>query len=323
MNDGIANAIHGAGEFHDPLKRPLTVLTAAEFAALNLPPREYLIRPWLPAKGLAMVYARPGVGKTWFALSAAYAVATGGNFLSFSAPAPKRVLYLDGEMPSEAVRDRLADIMNASNLKPPSDDYFRILSADRNEFGLPDLSDPDGQTAIAPHVETADLIVVDNISTLVRHGRENEAESWQPIQDWALRQRRCGRSVLFVHHSGKTGAQRGTSKREDVLDTVICLKRPDGYESSQGARFEVHFDKARGLFGKDAEPFEALCSVNRGKAVWSASKIINADLKRIEPLFASGMSVRQIAEETGLSKSKVDRLVKQLPAISKSPLSDS
>lgn len=54
---------------------------------------------------------------------------------------------------------------------------------------------------------------------------------------------------MFIHHAGKSGAQRGTSKREDVLDTVVALKRPGDYVTSQGARFEVHFEKARGIFG--------------------------------------------------------------------------
>jgi len=34
------------------------------------------------------------------------------------------------------------------------------------------------------------------------------------------------------------GQQRGTSKGEDVMDSVIALKRPDDYTAKQGARFE-------------------------------------------------------------------------------------
>jgi hypothetical protein len=87
--------------------------------------------------------------------------------------------------------------------------------------------------------------------------KENEADGWTPIQAWALRQRAKGRSVLFIHHSGKTEAQRGTSRREDVLDTMIALKRPADYHPEQGAVFEVHFEKARGLYGDDVKPIEA------------------------------------------------------------------
>ncbi len=69
--------------------------------------------------------------------------------------------------------------------------------------------------------------------------------------------RRRGVSVLIVHHAGKGGEQRGTSRREDVLDTSISLRRPNDYVPTEGARFEVHFEKARGIHEDRAKPFEA------------------------------------------------------------------
>jgi hypothetical protein len=44
-----------------------------------------------------------------------------------------------------------------------------------------------------------------------------------------------GVSVLIVHHAGKDGAQRGTGRREDVLDTSLSLRRPSDYNPTQGA----------------------------------------------------------------------------------------
>ena len=66
-------------------------------------------------------------------------------------------------------------------------------------------------------------MILDNLSALCVSGKENEGESWLPVQRWALRLRQRGISVLFVHHAGKGGAQRGTSRREDLLDVVINL----------------------------------------------------------------------------------------------------
>jgi hypothetical protein len=62
-----------------------------------------------------------------------------------------------------------------------------------------------GQKAIDAYANDADLIIVDNLSTMARTGKENEGESWLPIQGWALRHRAQGRAVLFIHHSGKGG----------------------------------------------------------------------------------------------------------------------
>ena len=46
--------------------------------------------------------------------------------------------------------------------------------------------------------------------------------------EWILYLRAKGKSVIFVHHAGKNGKQRGSSRREDVLDTVIFLKKYNG-----------------------------------------------------------------------------------------------
>jgi putative DNA primase/helicase len=66
-------------------------------------------------------------------------------------------------------------------------------------------------------VADAVFILVDNLSTLCPGVKENESDSWVPVQRWALAQRRAGKSVLFVHHAGKSGTQRETSRKEDVL----------------------------------------------------------------------------------------------------------
>jgi hypothetical protein len=76
-----------------------------------------------------------------------------------------------------------------------------------------------------------------------------------------------------VHHAGKGGGQRGTSRKEDVLDTVIALSRPPGYVASEGARFEVRFTKSRGFWGSVAEPFEARFV----DGAWSTSEIVADD----------------------------------------------
>jgi hypothetical protein len=89
------------------------------------------------------------------------------------------------------------------------------------------------------------------------------------MQDLVLNLRRSGTTTLIVHHSGKGGQQRGTSRREDVLDTVISLRRPDGYDPTEGARSEVHYEKSRGFTGADAIPFEASLLIGEhGRIEW-------------------------------------------------------
>jgi hypothetical protein len=307
---GITSIRSGTGSNEAaPQIRPLT---AAEFLQLELPPRQKILAPWLPEKGLVLIYSLRGLGKTLLAMSIAYVIAAGAEFLGWSTSGrPRKVLYIDGEMPAETMQERLAAIVGGFAQQPPADDFFRILISDLCPQGLPDLGTVEGQAWIDQQVGDAEVVFADNISTLVRSGKENEAEGWLPVQSWALRHRRLGRAVAMLHHAGKGGGQRGTSRREDVLDTVVSLRRPSDYSPDQGARFEVHFEKARGFHGQAAQPFEARYEVRDGLAVWTRTEMVDAERARVVAALKDGMSIRQAAEALGMHKSKVERLRKR------------
>jgi putative DNA primase/helicase len=284
---------------------PIEAVTLGDFLRRDFPPREMLLAPWMPVKGIALAFAPRGIGKTHFALGTAYAVASGGEFLKWAAPKPRKVLVIDGEMPAIALKERWQEIVDKSPMEPPSEDYVRLLCADICEAGLPDLSTVEGQQKIEPFIGDAELIIVDNLSTLCRSGKENESESWGIVQAWALQQRRAGRSVLFIHHAGKGGEQRGTSKREDVLDSVVKLSLPEDYGPSDGARFVVAFTKSRGFYGADAEPFEA----GLRDGVWSIKDIEDGLAEQAHQLALDGMTQRKIGNELNCSAAKVNRLI--------------
>ena len=85
----------------------LKSLTASEFVKLEVPQRRYVIAPFLPERGLIEVYARTGVGKTTFAIALALAAASGKSFQSWSVNRPWRILYIDGEMSTNEMQERV------------------------------------------------------------------------------------------------------------------------------------------------------------------------------------------------------------------------
>jgi putative DNA primase/helicase len=290
----------------------LSPITLDELLSLDIKPREFVIEPLLHERGLVMVYSWRGVGKTWFALGLGHAVATGGTFLKWQAKKPCRVLHVCGEMTAADLKQRLQAMVATAGKRPLDPRSYRIISADLQERGIPDLATLDGQAAMDAVLDDAEIIIFDNVSTLFRTGQENESESWVPVQNWLLKLRREGRSVVIIHHSNKAKAQRGTSKREDVLDVVLNLRAPSDHELSEGARFEVHFEKARGLSGADAiRPFEAKLEILDGAAVWIVRDVEHARLAEIQELAEEGYSIRKIAEELGMSKSAVQRALKE------------
>jgi DNA-binding transcriptional ArsR family regulator len=178
---------------------------------------------------------------------------------------------------------------------------------------MPDLATTEGQATIEAAAQNAELIILDNISTLCRSaGPENDAESWRVPQEWALKMRRAGKAVLFIHHSGKGGAQRGSSKREDTLDVVINLKRPPDYADTEGARFELRYEKFRNGAGDDAKPIEArLAQDERGHTIWTWRSVEDSTFDRVVGLASERLKPAEIAAELGLHKSNVSRHLKR------------
>ena len=290
-----------------PIRAPLQALGINDFLNLDIPPREMLLAPILPERSLAMLYAPRGLGKSWLALSIGLATATGASLLRWSAPRQRNVLYVDGEMPLVSLQERLKAI-SAGFGHDILNDAFRILAADQVEGGI-NLSSGDGQRSLDPLLQNVDLLILDNLSTLASTTSESASDGWVPIQNWLLKLRRQGVSVLLVHHAGTNGRQRGTSRREDALDTVIALRRPEDYSPDQGARFEIHFDKLRNrVDGVGAIPFEARVE-NVGTGIsWSLSDLKPPLLLQAAELFADGLTVREVAATLRISKSEAGRL---------------
>ena len=278
---------------------------------VEIKPREMLLDPIVPEQGLAMLYSYRGIGKTFLALGIACAIASGGRFLRWAAPRPRRVLYVDGELPASTLRERAAMILAGIVGAEPEPDMVRIITPDLQERPMPDLATSRGQQLLEPHLAGVDLLVLDNLSALCRDGNENEGEGWLPVQEWALGLRKRGIAVLFVHHAGKNKSQRGTSRREDLLDTVVTLKHPADYNASEGLRCEVHFEKTRSMLGDAAKPFEALMgSGPDGRAIWTWRELEDAKAQQAASLFAEGVPIRDVADELQISKSQAGRLRK-------------
>jgi putative DNA primase/helicase len=299
----------GPGETFEPVS--FQPLSFQQFVDLHLPPREMLLQPILPEKSLSMLYAPRGIGKTLLALSIGLAVASGANLLRWSAPRPRRVLYLDGEMTVADLQQRLLQIAVGLGREIPND-AFRILAADSTERGI-NLATPEGQEGVERVLDGTDLLILDNLSTLFPSGGESASDAWVPMQNWLLKLRRRGVSVLFVHHAGANGRQRGTSRREDVLDTVIALRRPEDYSPDQDARFEVHFEKLRHRVGEFGQPFEAAaeaiaCEDGRCGIAWVSRDVRPPLLTEAAQLFEDGHTVREVAESLRISKSEAGRL---------------
>jgi hypothetical protein len=228
----------------------LKAYTAADLMRAKFPAREPLLYygdvVGLRAGYIAQASAPTGVGKTWFLLSLAIAAAVGNvRVMGWISTRPIRVLYIDGEMPAEALRGRIRTVCGMLGVDVGMLSNLTLLASDWQDEFIPRLDTPEGQEAVEDYVTAADLVIIDNRSCLFDAEGESKTEAWAPAQEWLLSLRRRGKAVFLAHHAGRNGQPRGMSKPEDAMDVHLLLERPEGAQG--GATFTTTWKKCRAL----------------------------------------------------------------------------
>jgi RecA-family ATPase len=271
---------------------------------------KFILHPFLPEQGLAIIYSATGVGKTLFTLNCAYAIAAGGDFLKYSAPQPKKVLYIDGEMSLNQMVYRYQRIIEEQgDLEFP--DYFELLNNDQMKPNcLPLICSSAGQQYYIDYIDrnNIDVIVFDNVSTLSDID-ENKSDEWRIIQKFLLKIRSMGKSVILVHHTGKNKNEyRGSSRMMDTADTSILLTniKDDELEgeNQEGVKFKIRYKKDRVIQGKDAIPFNVYYDSKK----WSIQSSQSSNLNYVIEALKNHMSHQAIANEMGVSRPYVTKL---------------
>jgi putative DNA primase/helicase len=136
------------------------------------------------------------------------------------------------------------------------------------------------------------VFVVDNLSTAAYGMRENEADSWEQMNRWLLELRREKISVVIIHHAGRAGNMRGTSKREDAAFWVIQLDdaKKDS-DDRNGARFISRFTKSSRNTQLDVPSYE-----------WHFLTDFATNEVHIDCKLSEGLAVFHAVIESGVTK---------------------
>lgn len=296
-----------------PLYLNRSILPMSDFLKMHLSVRKKIL-PFLPEGGLIMIYGPRGVGKTYFVLTLVISLICGTPFLRWAVSTPSGVLLIDGEMCLHDLRERIVSLLPDKPAAPfyiLSHEYFYTATEKDLNLGSPDV-----QAAIQAYIEThhdIKVIVFDNLSCLLPGVREDKRDEWTSlVLPFLLWLRRRGISVVLIHHSGKGGDQRGTSSREDALDTIIRLDRVPSV-GHLGAQFVVRFVKSRGTYGEEVSDIEARLEEVNGSPVWTWKPVEQSTKDRLLRLTAEGIeTVSDAAEELGVSRGLVSRLKTEL-----------
>jgi hypothetical protein len=297
----------------EQLRAPTTPLVAhdlIDFKAAEFPTREPLVR--LPndtvvfsARSLNQIFAWRGTGKTMMALSLAGAMAIGGKFLNLQTTRPSRVLYFEGESPNAQMQERSRLLIG-----PTAPGFFRLITLDSQPNGIQPLSSATGRQALEEALGDAEVLFLDSISTLAWIPT-NDEEEWLELLAWFARLRSRGLCVIFLHHAGKSGLQRGHSRSEDMLDVSLKLSKPPEDDELDYLRFRLEFDKFRG----ERTGIRSLVVECRG-GLWSWALLETEKLKAVKDYLvehpnASSRAIARALPELG-SHATIAKLIRQL-----------
>jgi len=289
------------------------LLRYPDMLALDIPKRRRWI-DWLSERGLAMVYGPRGVGKTQFMLGLALSLESGGEFLSWKIPEGVGVLYVDGEMAIDELRERAqkqAGDRDLNNL------YFltseMVYTKTGRDLVLTQEAFREAVMRLLEAHSDIKVVILDNISCLFSGISEDKKQDWEPINAWLIQLRHRGLSVILVHHAGKSGEQRGTSGREDALDTIIALNWPVDPDPQEGCHFQLRFTKSRSVKGEAVQRLDIRLEETDGAMVWQFEPLEASLFDQVCNLLAEGLDrPTDIAEELGISKGYASKLKRRV-----------
>ncbi|MDE3040762.1 MAG: AAA family ATPase [Nitrospirota bacterium] len=299
-------------ELHPSSDLNQALLPFHELVNLAIPERKRHLA-WLCEGSNVMVFGPRGAGKTMFGLGLATALTTGTPFLKWPVREPVGVLYVDGEMQLDELRSRVTALSpqppGLLYLLPSEWVYHRL----NRDLVLTGKAMRDSLTQLLDAHPDIRVVILDNISCLFAGIDEDKKGDWEPINAWLIRLRHRGLATVLIHHAGKGGQQRGTSGREDSLDTVIHLGRPSDYDPREGCHFEVAFTKCRSVKGEEVGPLDVKLDGQKEQLIWTYKPLEQSNEDKVRALLEEGMTnPSEIAEAVGINRSYAWKLKRKI-----------
>jgi len=217
------------------------LMSAKELLAAEIPQRPKVLGEWLREGDYGYLFAPRGHGKSWLAMMIANAIANGTSLGEWSeGDSARRVVYFDAEMnlPDVQERGKLVGIDSDNFAWLQHEKVFPIIERQIN------IALREDQEAISAILADGDVLIIDNLSTSTSGIEENNGDHFDLLKGWFLELRNRRITVLVVHHAGRNGMMRGTSKREDIAHWILSL-RDDSADGDQETAFLTTFAKCR------------------------------------------------------------------------------
>ena len=257
----------------------------------------------------AVLYGRPGLGKSFLAFQLAAAVAHGWHFMGM-ATTQGRVGILSLEVPAYFSRERLRPLIEGH----PTDN-LDVIPCDRMR-GLIDMASPTDQRELLALIRDRELsmLVIDPLAAAFT-GKEDR-EDLAPVIRWLKDVPTRTRCVpLLIHHEPKPAqglqitddlaALRGASQLGDLAGTLIRLKRDKG-------NLLLTWPKTRNAPHKPEDLYLHQCEDGILTSMEAPKDRVELAAERDERMVdlvweRPGITAGEIAKEVGISRQQVTK----------------
>lgn len=236
---------------------------------------EWIIKGFLPHKGVAYIVGRPGTGKTTIALGMCTSLALNKNYLDWSSSEGKtyKVLFLSLEMQIEDVNQfytGLSSNFSEEEISTLDTNFHTYASPEKIKFYQPN-SPILGKLLRKLENLKPDILLIDSASYSLAANLSNEEEVKKSIELLDMIRDKYSCSTLFIHHTRKEPP--GHGYRESDLDDmfgsvfiaasasgIMCLKQSKDY-TNENKLMDLSYLKLR--FAGDNSGFSVVMDGER------------------------------------------------------------
>ena len=189
---------------------------------------DYWISYWLPKNSIVMVHGSAGCGKTYVLCDFLYCLSLGKNIGGSDIPTKAKILYIDFELSRFETARRHQQLIKQYG---KSDNWFSLNPsfAETDTAYTWSLADKEFVGDLLETIRDfkSDIVVIDSArSSMLSTGfKENDAESWSPLNDFMMKVRNMGKSVIYIHHDSKAGNYSGSTASITNIDIELHVKK--------------------------------------------------------------------------------------------------